>query len=129
MMRFSLFLLLLCSVACRKEAGPGGNASIRGNIHAYHYNSTFTVFINDYPAADVYVYIIYDDDYSYSKRIKTDYEGDFEFQYLYPGQYQIYTYSLDSTLQAPSGSIALIRDVTIDKHDDIVQLDTLKIFK
>lgn len=134
-MPYSLRYLLLfvvfvcCCTGCRKEAGPGGNAAIRGNVQAYHYNSTFTVFIADYPAADEYVYIIYDDDFSYSDRVKTDYEGDFEFKYLNPGQYRIYVYSLDSTLQAPSGSIAVVKDITIEGNKDIVQTDTLKIFK
>lgn len=124
-----MFALLCCFFSCRKEAGPGGNASIRGNVHAYRYNSTFTVFIADYPAADEYVYIIYDDDFSYSNRVKTDYEGDFEFKYLYPGNYEVYVYSLDSTLLAPSGKIPIIRNVTIEGNKEVVELDTLKIFK
>ncbi|OWY24457.1 hypothetical protein C7N43_05765 [Sphingobacteriales bacterium UPWRP_1] len=128
-LRYLLLVALLCFLGCRKEAGPGGNAAIRGNVHAYHYNSTFTVFIADYPAADEYVYIIYDNDFSYSDRVKTDYEGDFEFNYLYPGQYRIYVYSLDSTLQAPSGKIAVVKDITINGNKDIVHTDTLKIFK
>ncbi len=127
-LRCLLLFVLICCFSCRKQAGPGGNASIRGNVHIRHYNSTFTVFIADYPAADEYVYIIYDDDFSYSDRVKTDFDGDFEFKYLYPGQYRIYVYSLDSTLQAPSGQIPIIRDVNIEQNKDIVELDTLKIF-
>ena len=68
--------------ACEKQPGSGGDASIKGSVFVTHYNSTFTEFISEYPGADIYVYIIYGDNISYGQRIKTNYQGDFEFKYL-----------------------------------------------
>ena len=88
--------MLLMFSACSKDAGIGGEASIYGKVYARHYNSTFTVLLSEYYVPDTYVYLVYGDDINYGTRIKTNYNGEFEFNYLYPGDYTIYTYSIDS---------------------------------
>lgn len=124
-----LLVLLLALTSCQKEEGKGGNASIHGNINVRKFNSTFTNLIGEYPAADHYVYIIYGDDISYGNRIKTDYEGDFEFKYLYKGTYQIYTYSLDSTLSSIDPFVPVIRNVTISNTNETIDLGTINIYE
>lgn len=121
-----LFFLLIIS-ACKKE-GYGGDASIKGKVHGKHYNSTFTQFINEYDVPDEYIYIIYGDHTQYDKRIKTAYDGSFEFNYLYPGKYRIYIYSLDSTLLEPSGKIPVIKDVKLTTRKQVEDVGTLNIF-
>ncbi len=121
--------LLLLTSSCKKEPGIGGDASIKGNVFVKNYNSTFTTLINEYPGADVYVYLIFGSDVSYSKRIKTTYDGQFEFKYLYQGDYTVYAYSLDSTLTVPSGTIPIIQKVTITERKQQVDVGTLNIFE
>lgn len=123
----SAFALL--SLSCKKQEGKGGDASISGNIAVKHYNSTFTEFISEYPGKDTYVYLIYGDDISYGQRIKTNYEGQFEFKYLYKGNYTVYLYSLDSTLQTADGSIAVVREVNITDRKEEIDLGTIPVFQ
>lgn len=110
-----LISLSLVFHSCKKEAGEGGNSSINGKVWVRDYNSSFTTVNGEYPGADEDVYIIYGGDYSYGDRIKTDYEGNFEFKYLREGNYKVYVYSKDSTLQDPSGKVAVIKEVEITK--------------
>lgn len=122
-------LALLLFTACKKQEGKGGDASIAGSVHVKHYNSTFTEFISEYPGADTYVYLVYGDDISYGQRIKTNYEGQFEFKYLYKGNYTVYVYSLDSTLTAADGNVPVVKQVSIAGRKDHIQLDTFRIFQ
>lgn len=122
------FIIASALMACKKP-GYGGDATIKGHVHVQKWNATFTQYIGEYPGKDVYVYIVYGDHAGYDKRIKTDYNGDFEFPYLYEGDYTIYTYSRDSSFADPSGTTAVIKDVHIDKYREVVDIDTLMIFQ
>lgn len=124
-----LFLITIALFACKKEAGSGGNATIEGSVSVRDYNATFTQLIGTYPAKDTYVYIVYGDHPGYDKRIKTDYKGEYSFPFLYPGDYTVYTYSLDSTLQDLSGRIAVVKKVTIEKKQKEVSVDPFIIFE
>ncbi|MCY7411361.1 MAG: hypothetical protein LH473_13895 [Chitinophagales bacterium] len=125
-----LFLLsILGLISCTPNPGIGGDAAIKGSLHANHYNSTFTEYISDYPGADTYVYLIFGNDISYGKRIKTTYNGQFEFQYLNKGDYTVYVYSLDSTLTAASGSVAKTYPVTITDRKQTIDLGTIEVFQ
>jgi len=115
----SIFCLLLFS--CKKPAGEGGQASIRGKVIVYDYNSSLTTLKAIYPAYDVDVYIIYGDDVSYGDKLKTGPDGMYEFKYLRKGKYKIYVYSkvLSSSNPAPEDE-AIIKEVTISKRKGAV---------
>ena len=110
-------LVLTCFIACKKEPGIGGNGSIKGSVITKKYNATHTQLIGTFPSADQYVYIVFGDHVGYDKRIKTDYNGEFEFDFLYPGKYELYTYSADSTGNALSGQMVITRDVQLKKNE------------
>src|SRR6187402_1441935 len=97
----SIFSVLALS-SCEKDAGEGGTSSITGYVHVTDYNATFLVVQGEYPGADEDVYIVYGNDISYGERIRTGYDGRFEFKYLREGKYTIYTYSEDTTLSGNS---------------------------
>lgn len=133
-----LFLIMLCAVllfsslGCRKQPGQGGNASIRGKVHSKLYNKSFTVLLSEYDVPEYDVYIIYGDDFAFSDRTRTDYKGDFEFPYLYKGDYRIYAMSLDSTLNDslyPSGTYPAYKDVTISKNKDVKDVGVINIYE
>jgi hypothetical protein len=119
---FSLSLILF---SCKKEPGVGGHSSISGHLTIRHYNANFNQFLGTYDGADQYVYIVYGNHSGYDQRLKTDYNGDFEFQYLYPGEYTVYAYSLDSTLQSISGQVPVIQNVDLGKKEDLVLPDMI----
>lgn len=122
---FLSFALLVVS-SCSKEAGEGGNSTITGYVHVTDYNATFLIVQGEYPGANEYVYIIYGDDVSYGDRIRTTYDGRFEFKYLREGKYKIYVYSEDTTL---SGNSVVIQDAEITSKKQTVDVGTLEIKK
>jgi hypothetical protein len=108
-----LFLILvLLLYSCEKEPGIGGKATVYGKVFVKEYNSTFTVFQEEYYGPDIWVYIIYGDDKDYGDRIKTGYDGTYEFKYLRPGTYHLYVYSKDSTLQT-NAPVPVIQDIEV----------------
>ena len=134
----ALFLLItVFAVSCKKEPGIGGDASIQGKILVRHYNSIFGVppgLINEYNGADIYVYIIYGNNISYGQRIKSSYDGRFEFKYLYEGDYKIYIYSIDSAAVVHNPSVihpdsAAIVKVSITDRKQEEDIGTLTIFQ
>jgi hypothetical protein len=115
--------------SCSKGPGPGGTSTIRGDVWVRDYNQSFTTLWATYWGADRDVYLIYGDNETYSDHVKTGPDGDFEFSYLTKGDYTVYVYSKDSTLQSPSGQIAIKADVTISENKQIVQLPTIRVYE
>jgi hypothetical protein len=122
-------MLSIAFFSCTKEAGDGGNSTIYGKIIAHNYNADFTQLRGIYPAADEDVYLIYGSDRSYSQRVRSNYDGVYEFKYLRKGDYTIYVYSKDSTLTLASEIYAVIQEVKIDENHQTVQADDMKIFR
>lgn len=121
----ALFASLLFQ-SCEKDAGEGGNSSIRGYVHVTDYNSTFLVVQGEYPGADEYVYIIYGDNVSYGDRIRSGPDGTFEFKYLREGKYTLYVYQDDTTL---SGQSVVARNVEITGKKQTVDAGRIDIKK
>jgi hypothetical protein len=119
--------LFISLQSCKKEAGSGGSSSIYGKVKVKDYNDTFTTLLEEYYAQDVDVFIVYGDDKSYSDHNRTGYDGTYEFKYLRPGDYKIYVYSKDSSLQT-NAMIPIIKEVTISKNKEEVEVPEISIF-
>jgi predicted small secreted protein len=129
----NIVLIALCSamlVACKKEEGVGGDASISGQVWTYEIeiDGTFINTVREFPAEDTYVYIVYGDNTGYDKRIKTDYNGYFNFNYLYPGNYTLYVYSFDPYDEIDERS-PVIRQVEIKERKENVEVERIEILK
>jgi len=128
----SIFILLF-SASCKKQAGEGGQATIRGKVIERKMSDGFT-FFGQYVAADKTVYIVYGDDATYGNDTKTGPDGVFEFQYLRKGNYKVYTYSNDSAgsvgppvnLSAPK--IAISKSVEITSRKQLVETGNIVIY-
>jgi len=126
---FPLFVsLIIGSIGCKKP-GYGGDAKIVGCVYVQKWNTTFTQYIGEYPGKDLYVYIIYGSHTGFDKRIKTDYNGQFEFPYLYEGDYSVYVYSRDSSFSDLSGMTAIVKQINITERKEIFNADTFHIFE
>jgi hypothetical protein len=118
------FILLLAS--CKKDAGDGGNSRISGYIKKdIRVNLTNPLPLRaTVPAADQDVYIIYGDHTSPDDRVQTNFDGNFEFLYLRPGKYTVYTYSNDTNAVAVNWDekhMTILREVEItDKKQDVI---------
>ena len=118
----------LLSFSCNKGPGEGGLATITGTIQVEEYNQTFTTLWAEYEGADLDVYIKYGENDTYNDRVKTGPTGVYEFTHLLKGDYTVYVYSKDSTLQSQSGNIAIIKEVTITDKKQIVTVPEITIF-
>lgn len=112
--------------SCRKGSGPGGKATITGTIYEYNYNSEYTIIQGEYLKGDHDVYLQYDGGNTYDEKTSTHYNGVFEFKYLLPGKYTVYTYSKD-TLASTPGDIVILREVEIEKKET-VDLGTIEVY-
>ncbi len=128
---FSIVIFLF--VGCKKEAGVGGDASINGKVFSKHYNSTFTTLLNQDYCPDTYVYIVYGANINYGQRIKTNYKGEFEFKYLYKGDYHIYTYSIDSSAivngEISPNDSAVVVDVSIADRKEKIDIGNILVYR
>lgn len=136
-MKNQLIVLLAVMVtlsACRKDAGEGGDASINGRVMVEKrlVLSNPGVVLYTAPAADQEVYIIYGDGPGPDDRIRTNYDGEFSFPYLREGNYEIYTYSRDTSDAAVNGSapedMAVRLNVTIGDRKEEVNLPDILIY-
>ena len=101
-------------------------------MYVKDYNPQFSYLLSEYYGPDIYVYIIYGNNISYGSRIKTSYDGGFEFKYLYEGDYKVYVYSRDSTAEV-TGHVkpdsAVVRQVTITDRKEEADIGDMVIFQ
>ncbi len=124
MKNISFIILISLLASCSKPEGEGGNSSISGKVNLEFWNNTFTI-MNYEELAQVYeVFIVYGDNFSYNDRITTDYQGEYEFKYLRPGDYTVYVYSKVNSFEATNGLApsdeALIQNVTLSKDEELI---------
>ncbi len=127
-MKVLIFCFLTLMVfGCTKYEGQGGNSSIHGVVIEQRYNALGDI-IATYPAPDQDVYIIYgDEDNYFDDDIKTSFDGSFQFNYLRPGNYIVFVYEDCNT--CPSGKKEVMSNITIEKRNQIIDLDTIYIKK
>ena len=122
---------LLAFSGCTRTAGEGGVTTITGNVELEQ-RIVITNPLNAIvvPAVDEDVFITYGDRVGPDDRVRTNYDGDFAFYELRPGDYTIYVYSEDTMPQNNSApDVAIIRQLTIDEGAHTVELDALRIYE
>lgn len=131
----ALSMLILISVSiglffsCTQPEGFGGNSHIKGKIMVKYYNSDFSELLSDKiePAKDEDVYLLFGNESVVGEDVKTSFTGDFEFKYLWPGNYKLYYYSEDTT-GITTDKVEIVNNITL-KSNETVKLDTLFINK
>ncbi len=128
-----IFLILLTVASCKKEAGDGGNSSIKGKITRelrVVLNNPATA-VGSFPAADEDVYIMYGDHVSPDDRVQTNYDGEYEFLYLRPGKYKVYAFSKDTNAVAvpwDEDHMTVLRELEITDGNQQVVADDMTIY-
>lgn len=127
---FSALALLLSS--CNKE-GKGGSASIEGKIKIEYIKVSAAGYtpIDTIDAQDERVYIIYGDNSTYNDDVRTSYNGNYKFDFLYKGDYKIYVYSecVFNTDTCVSETKVIIEDVTISSSNGATTVPDITIEK
>ena len=115
--KLALYLILgiaLC-FSCSKEEGSGGKITLKGKVKQINLNDSNTVISNEY-IVDEDVYIIYGEEEQVANNdIKTGVDGNFEFEFLYPGNYTLYVLGDDTTGTELSGNSVYKVDVVNDR--------------
>ncbi len=124
-----LFVLLVgCSFffsSCDKTPGYGGNCGITGVVKIRKFNTNYSVLREETVLANADVYIIFQDGQGYGDKVKTSYDGSFNFNHLVPGDYKLFVYSNDTTLVS-SSQIPITIPVKISKNKELVNAGVLK---
>jgi len=124
--------LALTFFSCKKEAGDGGLASIKGHVskdlRLVLTNPASYQYTVD--AADYDVYILYGDNISPDDRVWTNYEGDFEFSNLRKGSYTVYVYSKDTTgvTGVDPDKMVIKKTVEITERDQVLEMEDITVY-
>lgn len=129
---YAVAILAFLFMSCQKPAGEGGSSSISGKV-----SKEFRVDVTDpdtktftVAAADEDVYIVYGDHTSPDDRVLTNYDGEFSFRNLRPGDYEVYIYSRDTTgfNGVDEKKMPISFDVEIIDKDQEVKLGDITIY-
>ena len=108
-----------------------GAATIRGVVREIKYDkaSVWPNLVIDYIdfAYEQEIYLTYGHHTFYDKRIRTQYDGSFEFSNLIPGKYLIFLYSDD--VKRETDRIPVTREVIITEMDELVDIGEITIEK
>lgn len=115
--------------SCRKEAGEGGGATIKGTLYVKNFHSPEVPYASDDVASDERVYIVYGDKNIPDDDIRTGPNGEFEFKYLRKGKYKIYAYGLNPDSYSDDNNIAVIKEVEISKNNQQITIDDFYIYE
>lgn len=120
------FAALIITVSgCAKVEGPGGSSSIIGKVHAKKYDGAGNL-LTEYDAPKEDVYLIYGgEDTVFDDDVETSYDGNFRFDYLEIGTYQVFVYEKCNT--CPSGKSIVINTVEITEKKSIIDMGTIEI--
>lgn len=117
-------IVSVANYSCKKDSGQGGRASIKGKVYALNYTSTLIGARDSGYIAGQKVYISYGNDVAVDDNQDTNYDGSFEFTYLRPGKYKIYTLSKNIVHYLDS---AVIQTTEITERKQTIELPDFRI--
>lgn len=113
--------------SCTQDEGFGGNSHINGILVEKFYNKDFTVFQYERPAKNEDIYLIFGDEKVVGEDVETSMSGHFKISYLWPGSYQLYYYSDDTSIVSPE-QVELVHNITLERNQT-ADLGTLYTYK
>jgi len=110
-----------------------GNATIKGRLWVINYKKNGYEIKDISVAQEMEVYLIYGNHASFDERVRTNYDGYFEFRNLIKGDYVVYAYSEQEDefgdLTGATEKVAKKKYIKIETDNQIIEVtDTLKIF-
>jgi hypothetical protein len=113
-------VLAILGVACTQQEGIGGSSHIKGKIQVSFYNSDFTLLLSEkpVPAADEDVFLLFGNDSVIGDDVTTSNTGNFEFNYLWPGNYKL-VYYCDDTTGLTNEKVAIVKEITLRKNETL----------
>lgn len=132
-----IYISLICAIAlalgagCKKEAGEGGRASVKGKVYAYDWDNTQLYKISEGYSSGERVYILYGDKTTVGDDVHTSLDGSFEFKYLNKGHYKVFVNSLDTAykLKGNDTYIPIVHEFDITETKQTIDLEDIVINK
>ena len=119
----ALFVMALAMPSCNKGPGEGGTGTIQGFVKLVHHpDDDFTLTPDTMVAAKTDIFIVYGDEAYFGDDVETGADGMYQFEYLLPGRYTVYSYS---TL--PSGEKIAVGETVELSRGATVQVPTIYI--
>ena len=120
---WALLATALLLTACNKGPGEGGTGTVRGYVKLVHHpDDDYTLTPDTMAAAKTDVFIVYGDEPYFGNDVETNAEGMYQFEYLLPGTYTVFSYS---TL--PSGEKVAVSETVNMARGAVAQAPTLYI--
>lgn len=82
--------------SCTQDEGLGGSCTIRGTLRERVYNEDYTILLEERVPEDEDLFLLFGNKTTIGEKATSGVNGDFEFNYLWPGNYTLYYYSEDS---------------------------------
>jgi len=126
---YAIFMVFSSLVfnSCTQDEGIGGNSHIKGLIIEKFYNNDFSVFQYEAPAKDEDLFLIFGDEKVVGEKTSTSNSGQFAFNYLWPGNYQLYYFSDDTSIISPE-QIEMIYPIVLERNQEF-DLGTIYTYK
>ena len=118
-----LFAVVMSFPSCNKGPGEGGTGTVQGFVKLVHHSDDdFTLTPDTMVAAKTDVFIVYGDEAYFGNDVETGSDGMYQFEYLLPGNYTVYAYSI-----LPSGEKVAVGETVNLTRGMVAQMPTLYI--
>lgn len=110
-------VLALVMPSCNKGPGEGGTGTVQGVVKLVHHpDDDFTLTPDTMAAAKTDVFIVYGDEAYFGDDTETGADGMYQFEYLLPGNYTVFSYSTlpSGEKVAVSETVELTRGATVN---------------
>ena len=98
----ALLALALVMPSCNKGPGEGGTGTVQGTVMLVHHpDDNYTLASDTMVAAKTDVFIVYGDENYFGNDVETGADGGYQFEYLLPGEYTVYAYSILPSRRSP----------------------------
>jgi len=118
-----LALIIILTLFSCKEEGEGGKNDIEGYIITQEVNASTLEVVDEYPAFEENVYIIYGDNGYHADVYITSIDGHYFFDNLYKGDYSIFVYS--DCLDCDNGEETVFKYFELKNRRENFMVDTI----
>lgn len=113
-------LMMISLMACKKEAGFGGQASVTGKVFVYDTNKEQTDTLAQGYVGNINVFLSVDGKAGILEQVDTDLNGAYKIEELRKGTYKIWVYS--DCITCPDDIEAMSQTIVVKKNKEEITL-------
>jgi len=112
--------VILSATSCKKEAGFGGLSTITGKVYAFDYTPNSGIIEAEGYTANIRVFIGVKNSQQILDEIRTNVNGEFEFDRLRSGTYELWTFTDCDT--CTNNETPVLKEVIIETNNEDKEL-------